>query len=130
MTNYQESKIYKIICNTTKKIYYGSTTTSLEKCLKTWVNRYNTYKKGKGSNSIVFQLLENNDYKIELVVNCPCNSKEELKVKKFYFTFAFHDDIGYRIINKYGCSRELLKKYLTKSELEDCMIDDSDEEEL
>ena len=80
MVNYERGKIYKIICNETGKIYVGSTTESiLARRLAGHKNKYkNQYLKGNIYYTTSFEIIKNGNYYIELICNCPCNSKDEL----------------------------------------------------
>ena len=80
MPNYQESKVYKLTCSDTNKIYIGSTVQSLQ-------IRLNSHK-GKG-NTCVSKTLVNPT--IELLHLTPCNSKKELLM------------IEQKYINEYEC---------------------------
>jgi len=76
---YSRAKIYKIVCNVTGLIYIGST------CEPTLARRfaghrrcYKNYLNGKYHYVSSFKVLENEDCYIELVKECPCNSKDQL----------------------------------------------------
>ena len=73
MVNYQNGKIYKIESLIGNCCYYGSTTQTLNKRL---IIHKCDFKKNKGISSD--EILKYDDYKIILVENFPCNSKEEL----------------------------------------------------
>ena len=73
MVNYQNGKIYKIICDKTNTTYYGSTTQLLCK-------RLHGHKTQK--NCMVKNMTNPKIYLIEL---CPCNTKEELQKRERYF---------------------------------------------
>ena len=79
---YLNGKIYKLIDNTNGNIYIGSTCISLKKRLKGHKDRYyenrKTVVKGPSSRDII----KNNDYKIELLENFPCKTKQELLNKE------------------------------------------------
>jgi hypothetical protein len=84
--NYQESKIYYIICYTTGLKYYGSTTKKyLSRRLGGHVYDYNRYLKGEMNFITSFKVLENNNYDIVLVEKFPCNSKDELLQRERYY---------------------------------------------
>ena len=72
---YQNGKIYTIRSFETDKIYIGSTCQSLSK-------RFSEHKSNfllcRGKTS-AFELLKKDDCYIELLENCPCNSKDELE---------------------------------------------------
>ncbi len=83
MTNYQNSKIYKITDNTSNAVYIGSTCKTLEQRLKQHIANNKSYKAGKYSNFVtVFKILDNNDYKIELVESYPCATKQDLNIRE------------------------------------------------
>ena len=85
MVNYENSKIYKIVDNTNDNIYIGSTTKLLCQRLAGHRTNYELYK-NKGLKYITsFKILENGDYDIVLLLNYPCNSKEELHAKERYY---------------------------------------------
>ncbi len=76
--NYANTKIYKIVCNVTDKIYIGSTSRKyLSERLCYHKRDYELYKEGKCGYITSFQVLENNDYGIVLLANHPCNDKNE-----------------------------------------------------
>ena len=87
MPDYSKGKIYRIVCNTSGLVYYGSTSQPyLSKRLRNHVEEYNKYKNGlKHSGITSIKILENQNYEIVLVENYPCQSKEELhKRERFY----------------------------------------------
>lgn len=86
MPNYNNSKIYKIICNTTNCIYVGSTVSKLNIRLSRHKSDYNRLKNGLTlSYYTSFEILKNNNYEIELIENYPCNSKKELLQREGYY---------------------------------------------
>ena len=80
---YQNSKIYKIVCNITGEVYFGATT---EKFLCSRIakhrNSFKRYKDGKYPFNSSFQILERGNYNIILIENFNCNSKDELFKKE------------------------------------------------
>lgn len=88
MTNYQNSKIYKIMgINKEDKelIYIGSTTQKLCK-------RLSKHKSDKDcSSKIIFETCDN--YSIILIEDYPCNSKNELLIRERYF-YELYDCIN------------------------------------
>ena len=79
MVNYQNGKIYQLVCNDTGLVYIGSTTQSLAKRKGQHVHDYKKYKRGdKCSKLSAFAVLEHGNFDIYLIENCACNSKEEL----------------------------------------------------
>ena len=83
MTDYSKSKIYKIVCNKTGLIYYGSTTNSLKVRLIQHKSRYFNHR-GNAKYSC-YEILENNDYKIELVEEVSCETKKQLRDREAYY---------------------------------------------
>jgi hypothetical protein len=78
MPNYNNGKIYKIVCNTTGEIYIGSTVMQLCRRLSTHVNDAKRLLNSCKSNDIILR----KNYSIVLIENCPCNNKEELQRKE------------------------------------------------
>tara|TARA_R110002020_G_scaffold402401_1_gene612577 strand:- start:176 stop:487 length:312 start_codon:yes stop_codon:yes gene_type:complete len=67
---YQQGKIYKIVCNITNEIYYGSTKKTLKERLRLHI---------LCRNCMSINIIDRGDYKIELIKDYPCNSKKELE---------------------------------------------------
>ena len=83
MVNYNNAKIYKIVCNKTGLVYIGSTCKKLCQRLSAHRTSYKRFLNGKSTKKILsFKVLENNDYDIVLIELCPCNTKEELHKKE------------------------------------------------
>jgi len=80
MPDYKNGKIYKIVCNTTGKIYIGSTTVLLCRRLAGHVNAYN---KSKYSSSK--EILDGGNYSIVLIENVVCETKEQLLKRERYY---------------------------------------------
>jgi hypothetical protein len=85
MVNYGESKIYRIVCNTTGLVYYGSTLNRLSRRLGQHKASYKGFKNGSGKFLTSYKVLENDNFEIILVENCPCNSKEELHARERFY---------------------------------------------
>lgn len=86
MVNYENSKIYKIVCNVTGLCYIGSTCEpTLARRLSKHVGNYKNYKNGKFHNLTSFKVLENDDYDIILLEKVKnCTSKEQLYARERY----------------------------------------------
>ena len=80
-----ESKIYKIIDNTNGNIYIGSTCQSLKRRLSHHKSDYKRFLKGLSGNTKSFDIIKNNDYKIELIEACDIKTKQELFQKERYY---------------------------------------------
>ena len=80
-----KAKIYKIIDNTNDNIYIGSTCKTLKTRLSVHKAGYKMFLKGLYDNVRSFNILKNNDYKIELLENCNIKTKQELLARERYF---------------------------------------------
>jgi hypothetical protein len=74
-SRYQNGKIYALRSFETDKIYIGSTCQPLSKCFSGYKSCFQQYK----NRFSAFELFKKDDCYIELLENCPCNSKEELQ---------------------------------------------------
>ena len=91
-TNYQNAKIYKIVDNTSDMIYVGSTCKTLQQRLKKHESDYKRFKDGKYNFMTSFKILENTNYKIELVKLFPCDNKQELELEEGKIIKQFRND--------------------------------------
>jgi hypothetical protein len=117
MPDYQLGKIYKIVCNVTGKVYYGSTCEpTLARRLAKHVGEYCCYKKGTKHYVSSYSILENDNYCIVLVEKYPCNDKMELlQRERFYIE-------NNECVNKYIPNRTKKEYYEdNKDNLIDCM---------
>ena len=80
-----KAKIYKIIDNTNNNVYIGSTCRTLKRRLSGHKSDYKRFLKGDFSNVKSFDIIKNNDYKIELLENCNIKTKQELLQREKYF---------------------------------------------
>lgn len=87
--NYSEGKIYKIICDVTNNIYYGSTTLNIDKRL---------YLHKKRKNRVVYQKMK--EPKIYLLEKYDCESKCELLRKEGEFILNHDTHSMYTMLNK------------------------------
>ena len=81
MVNYQNAKIYKIVCNSTGLVYYGST------CEITLARRLAGHTKDYklGIKITSSKIIENGNYGIFLVETYPCNSRDELNMRERFY---------------------------------------------
>jgi hypothetical protein len=84
-TDYNEAKIYKIVCNVTNKCYYGSTCSTLKIRLKEHVRCFNKWENGKYHFTTSFDIIKNGDYVIELVEKFPCKIKAILHDRECFY---------------------------------------------
>ena len=66
---YNQGKIYKLVCNITNEIYYGSTIQTLEKRLISHKTRKSCVSRN---------IINRDNYKIELIKDYPCNNLKEI----------------------------------------------------
>ena len=85
MPNYQNSLIYKIVCNETGKVYIGSTTQNLAKRIGGHRSNYNHYLNGFGKYVTSFAILENENYSYVLVEKYSCDDKLELHARERFY---------------------------------------------
>ena len=86
MVNYAFGKIYKLVDNTTDKIYIGSTCEStLARRLAGHVGDYKRFMNGKFRNVTSFEIIKNCNYDIILLELCPCESKDLLHQRERYY---------------------------------------------
>ena len=78
-------KIYKIVDNTNDNIYIGSTCKSLKKRLSEHKCGYRRFLKGLFNNVKSFDIIKNNNYKIELLEDCDIKTKQELLARERFF---------------------------------------------
>ena len=83
---YLQSKIYKIVCNITSEVYYGSTyEPTVARRLATHISDYKKWKNGKSHFVSSFPIFERGDYSIYLVELYPCQSKDELRAREGFY---------------------------------------------
>ena len=76
--DYKNGKVYRIVSNVSGKQYVGSTTQPLSKRLSYHKSGYSQWKKGKHHYYTSFEVIEEGDYDIVLVEECPCENREQL----------------------------------------------------
>lgn len=111
MCDYKNGKIYQLVCYETGETYIGSTAMSLEDRLK-------GHRSKTGNKCCSKQIIDRNNYYIELLETYPCNNEFELKRKEGEYqksmkcinhNIAGRTDAEYRQDNK-----EKLAKYNKK----------------
>ena len=87
MVNYNNGKIYKIVCNISGLIYIGSTTK--EFLSQRLINHRSAYKSWKNDNTkhytTSFKVLENDDFSIVLIEAVNWNTKDELRSRERFY---------------------------------------------
>jgi predicted GIY-YIG superfamily endonuclease len=76
MPDYQQAKIYKLVCSETNKIYIGSTVQKLNRRRSSHIHQSQKYK----CSSVSFI-----NPTIHLLEDYPCNTKKELEERERYF---------------------------------------------
>jgi len=101
----ESGKIYKIISDSTDKIYIGSTVKTLKERLEIHENDYEKWFNSdfiKKYYCTSFEILKYGDYKIELIEEYPCSCRSELlKHEGFYQVKDFYKCVNTLI----SCSR-------------------------
>lgn len=85
MVNYQNSKIYKVINSVNDNVYIGSTAVSLSYRMGDHRLKTRRGKFKEGSLQYHMNNLGIDKFKIILIENYPCDTKEELKKREQYF---------------------------------------------
>ena len=80
--DYQNGKIYTIRSHLTDEIYIGSTTQPLTKRLSKHKSDYKIWKNGKRNYVTSFKIIDFGDAYIELLEECPCDSKMLLEKRE------------------------------------------------
>ena len=76
MTDYSKGVIYKIECNLTNDVYYGSTTLSLSQRIG--------MHKSKG-NCRAINIIDRGNYTCKIIEEYPCNNSKELEARESYY---------------------------------------------
>jgi len=109
--DYALGKIYKIIDNTSPMFYIGSTCyPKLSQRLAKHRQHLREYEKGKTHYRAAMEILNNDDYKIILLENYPCNNIDELHAQEQYWMDKLRCDDMVNKINAKGVSIEKKKE--------------------
>ena len=85
MNKYNDSKIYKIVDNTSDKVYIGSTCLKyLSQRLQKHLQNYRRYERGLERYVTSYSILKNNDYDIILIENVNCETIDQLRARERY----------------------------------------------
>ena len=83
---YANGKIYKIVCNITNEVYYGSTKEpTVAKRLAVHVTDYKRWKRGLRNFVTSFPIIERGNYNIYLVELYPCGTRDELSCREGFY---------------------------------------------
>ena len=83
--NYQNGKIYRIVCNATGKQYIGSTCSPISARLAQHRKSYRKYTQQKFHYITSFEILKEGNYEIILLENCEVENKEQLHKRERHF---------------------------------------------
>jgi len=78
MPDYKKGRIYKIVCNETNEVYYGSTCNLL--CY-----RKSHHKNATKQRCVSKSIIERGNWDMVLVEYFPCNTKEELLMRERFY---------------------------------------------
>jgi len=132
MVNYQNGKIYQIICHTTSKCYIGSTCAkTLAYRLSGHVSQYKHFLETGTKYISSIEVLQNNNYEILLLEEYPCHSKDQLHARERFYTQSLEcvnkrknqgiiAELGHDEYQKYiyNSNKEEIKKRVNEYRLE------------
>jgi len=86
MPDYKQSKIYRIVCNTTGECYIGSTTqATLAQRLSGHCRDMKAWKNGTRAFVSSFLIIERANYRIELIENFQCENRDQLNAREGHY---------------------------------------------
>lgn len=77
--------IYKIQCNVTGEVYYGSTQYSLNKRITEHKSQCKRWKEGKTNYTTSFQIIERGNYSYSLIETVDCEDRKQLETRERMF---------------------------------------------
>jgi hypothetical protein len=110
MNKYNKSKIYKIVCNITNQVYYGSST---EQYITSRIAKHKYANKNLGHHSSSSIVMENNNYSVIIVEECNVENKFELLQRERYY-IENNECVNKNVPNKTQLER--LKEWRKKNE--------------
>jgi hypothetical protein len=114
MEKLKVGKIYKIVDNTNGNIYIGSTTEKLNQRLSKHKCDYKSYLNGKDRNCTSFEIIKNNNYRIELIKYIIYKDRIELLQRERYYienNECININIPSRTDKEYRNNKEYYKEY-------------------
>ena len=87
-TNYQNGKIYKVMNSSFDMCYIGSTIDKLSNRMNSHRSKYRKYKEGEGGFTTIYNMFDKygeNNCKIYLIENYPCQTKDELFAREGHY---------------------------------------------
>jgi len=95
---YSNGKIYKIISENSEKYYIGSTTQPLSKRFSDHKSNYKMFQNGKYDNCSSFNVVKEENCKIILIEEYPCENKNQLESRERYWIEQFKNNIVNKVI--------------------------------
>ncbi len=77
--------IYKLECNETGEVYYGSTTQSFNKRMTEHKSKCKQWKEGKFHYVTSFQIIDRGNYSYSLIETVECEDKSQLEQRERYY---------------------------------------------
>jgi hypothetical protein len=77
--------IYKIVCNETGEVYYGSTQYSVNKRITQHKSQCKRWKEGKTNYTTSFQIIERGNYSYSLIEIADCEDRKQLETRERMF---------------------------------------------
>ncbi len=78
--------IYKIVCNETGEVYYGSTQQSLNKRMSNHKSKCKCWKETNGRDyTTSFQIIERGNYSYSLIETVECEDRRQLEARERYY---------------------------------------------
>jgi hypothetical protein len=100
--------IYKIVSDSTDKVYIGSTTQALQKRLKGHKNNHKKYLNGKYSYVSSFEVIKYGNYRIELIKEIEFIDKKNLLILEGYYITNTKNAVNKMIMR--GLCRDVTKR--------------------
>jgi hypothetical protein len=100
--------IYKIVCNETNEVYYGSTTQKINERILEHKKKCRYWKAGKYNYVTSFEIIERGNYKYELVEEVVYEDKKQLEERERYY-IENNDCINKNIPTR--SNKEYMKEY-------------------
>ncbi len=77
--------IYKIVCNETGEVYYGSTQQSLNKRIAIHVSKCKGWKAGNYHYTTSFSIIERGNYSYSLIETVECQDRQQLETRERFY---------------------------------------------
>ncbi len=77
--------IYKIVCNETGEVYFGSTQKSLNVRMTEHKSQCKRWKEGKCNFTTSYQIIDRGNYSYSLIEMVECEEKKQLEARERYY---------------------------------------------